>query len=391
MPNFKNMTFKEFKEYADKEYGVKHKQTGKVYYVYWVTDKKDGVHYIGRRGTSMTDLQCDFFKYGTSSKRKARILSNPSDFIVTILRSFDNEGDASIYESYLHEKFEVEKNPCFWNESRQGITRATFFNTQKGSTTLYDKVEGKFRKVSKEEYSENKERYISHYKGVLWVIDKKTGEYIKVTREEYSQNKDKYLKNSTGKIVATDLVTGERTLFPKEEVLKNPERYKKAGSGTLTAIKRDTGEYVRIPVSEYDKKIYKIKSEEELYGTDLKTGKTLKLSKKEYYEKKARGEITSAATYHRKFVKVFDTIKKEYARLPIKEWEDNKERYKYHSSKESWEFLGKKREAVIKIPVYEISTGRRITISPEEYRSHKEKYIHARSKEGKEKFGGKND
>lgn len=59
-----------FSEYKDRCIG----KDGRAHYVYWVTDKLDGLHYIGKRSTKATsNLLLDFFGYGTSSFKKPLI------------------------------------------------------------------------------------------------------------------------------------------------------------------------------------------------------------------------------------------------------------------------------------------------------------------------------
>ena len=108
-----------FSEYKDRCIG----KDGRAHYVYWVTDKLDGLHYIGKRSTKATsNLLLDFFGYGTSSFKKPLIKEYKGErFVTTILKVFDNHLDSALYESYLHTKFEVEVNPKFWNKKIFGL------------------------------------------------------------------------------------------------------------------------------------------------------------------------------------------------------------------------------------------------------------------------------
>jgi hypothetical protein len=344
LKDIKLATYKDYKDYVDSLFKVEYKKDGKKHYVYWVTDLRDGMHYIGRRRTKQDNLIYDFFKYGTSSKRKKDILKFREEvFKVTILRVFETMGEASVYESYLHEKFEVEKNPNFWNEARQGVKQVTFFS-KSDKFTMFDNILKKYVKVSKEEYVRNKVRYSHFFEDTLSVRDKKTNEWVMVPRDYYWANKEQFLRNASGKIVATNLETGIRALYDKEEVEGNPSLFKKAASGTMTAIDNE-GNTCRIPVDEYRKNRDKFKnlSQGKVFVTDLKTGEPLVLTKEEYRDKRDKGEVKLTALTRPQFVKVLDLKDKVFKKLPKEEFEADRERYKYCTSKEAYDFLGKTR------------------------------------------------
>lgn len=92
---------------------------GFTHYVYRVKDLTDGKYYYGSRSTELENLFEDFSTYGTSSKRKYEILNNSSAFKVKILKFFDNKSDMYIYESFLHDYFNVKDHNLFFNEANQ--------------------------------------------------------------------------------------------------------------------------------------------------------------------------------------------------------------------------------------------------------------------------------
>ncbi len=91
---------------------------GRNHYVYRVT--KDREHYYGSR----TDLNEDTIgvTYFTSSCNKnfaKDFKANPKNYKVKIIKSFNNPGDKILFESYLHQKFDVKNHDNFINRANQ--------------------------------------------------------------------------------------------------------------------------------------------------------------------------------------------------------------------------------------------------------------------------------
>lgn len=118
------MKFKTFKKY--REYHLHHPKTsklifdvdGRTHYVYRISDLVSGLHYYGSRTTSNAPRK-DILSYCTSSSRKNEIKENRDSFRFKIIRVFDNPAEKILYESFLHQLFDVKTNKFFWNKSNQ--------------------------------------------------------------------------------------------------------------------------------------------------------------------------------------------------------------------------------------------------------------------------------
>lgn len=91
-----------------------------LYYVYRVTNIIDNTYYYGSRISKKENILDDFWQYCTSGKQKKNIKNyKTTKFKVKILKVFDNSGDMIIYESFLHQYFDVKLHESFFNESNQ--------------------------------------------------------------------------------------------------------------------------------------------------------------------------------------------------------------------------------------------------------------------------------
>lgn len=130
------------KTYKEYDYRVKRDERidkldftgdGRTHYVYRVSDVSKNIHYYGSRVSSQSNLEDDFWNYGSSGKLKESILKHGSTkYKLKIIKSFDNYGDRIIYESYLHQYFDVRNHERFANKANQkpfGFT--CFFDEEK--------------------------------------------------------------------------------------------------------------------------------------------------------------------------------------------------------------------------------------------------------------------
>ena len=105
---------------------------GRQYYVYRITDIKSNTYYYGSRIKQHEDILEDFWSYCTSSCKKKDIMANTDNYTVKIVRIFDNSVDMYMYESFLHNYFNVKENNLFWNKTNQqpwGFDRTNSINT----------------------------------------------------------------------------------------------------------------------------------------------------------------------------------------------------------------------------------------------------------------------
>ncbi len=91
---------------------------GRTHYAYRVSRLLEVSHYYG----SHTDISVDTIgtEYYTSSKYlEESFKANPENYKIKIIRRFDNPGDKILFESYLHQYFDVKSHDSFINRSNQ--------------------------------------------------------------------------------------------------------------------------------------------------------------------------------------------------------------------------------------------------------------------------------
>ena len=118
---------------------------GRVYYVYRVTEIKTNNHYYGSRIKVKEQIDDDFWFYCTSSKRKKIIKENKQDYKVKIIKIFNNHGDMILWESFLHQYFNVKKHNNFFNESNQtpfGFSTCGISPSKEQRLALSKKIKG---------------------------------------------------------------------------------------------------------------------------------------------------------------------------------------------------------------------------------------------------------
>lgn len=94
-------------------------------YVYRITNHLTGMHYYGVRSSKVQPKLDLGVKYKSSSSDKAFIQeqrTNPQNFRYKIVRQFETRKEAMACEIKLHNKFEVGKNPKFYNKAKQTST-----------------------------------------------------------------------------------------------------------------------------------------------------------------------------------------------------------------------------------------------------------------------------
>ncbi len=118
------MTLKRYKEEILKDpraYKLDFNIDGRLHYVYRVS--KLGEHYYGSK-TELVGLieETIGIKYFTSSKNfdwRADFKTNPDEYKVKVIRRFNNKADKIIFESYLHQYFDVKNKSNFINRMNQ--------------------------------------------------------------------------------------------------------------------------------------------------------------------------------------------------------------------------------------------------------------------------------
>ncbi len=115
------MSFKKYKEWILKDprsEKLDFNPDGRNHYVYRVSKEE---HYYGSKSELIGVLgESIGIKYFTSSNYlEESFKANPKDYKVKIIRTFDNPADKILFESYLHQKFDVKSHDSFINRSNQ--------------------------------------------------------------------------------------------------------------------------------------------------------------------------------------------------------------------------------------------------------------------------------
>jgi hypothetical protein len=98
----------------------------KYHYVYSIVNTKNGMAYIGVRSSDVepsSDLGIIYFSSSSDSNFINEQLECKELFQYNVLEIFKNREDAIKLEIDLHKKFNVGKNPMFYNKSRQTSTK----------------------------------------------------------------------------------------------------------------------------------------------------------------------------------------------------------------------------------------------------------------------------
>ena len=102
----------------------------KYHYTYWITNIKDGKHYIGVRSSNNHPIKDLGLKYFTSKRKDGKIDKdfithqkiNHQDYEYKIVGMFPTRGLAVLNEIELHETYDVKNNDSFYNKSNQTST-----------------------------------------------------------------------------------------------------------------------------------------------------------------------------------------------------------------------------------------------------------------------------
>ncbi len=91
---------------------------GRLHYVYRIS--KDNLHYYGSK-TDEDELTigCGYYTSSYDKKFREEFKANPEKYKIKVVSIFTNRSECIIYESYLHQKFNVKDHPNFINRSNQ--------------------------------------------------------------------------------------------------------------------------------------------------------------------------------------------------------------------------------------------------------------------------------
>lgn len=118
------MTYKEYK--TINEHKVKNTKVivDRYFYVYRITDKETNMHYYGSRVSEKSPKEDLGIVYLSSSSNKEFISKQKADkgkFKYKVVKVCTSNVEKQLFESYLHEKFNVGANNLFYNKVKQTV------------------------------------------------------------------------------------------------------------------------------------------------------------------------------------------------------------------------------------------------------------------------------
>jgi len=191
---------------------------GREHYVYRVTDGETGEYYYGShtpaKGKIYNSLKEEFFTYGTSGKRKKLILKCKMDrYYVKILKVFNNAADKIIYESFLHQYFNVRDHNKFWNDNNQTPFKFLISNKiriDNGKKISKTKANPIWKEKNRESFKRGKVKELKTKSSFIW---KNT-----VQKEQIRKYKEWYYTGNNAEIRNNKI---SKTLLSEEWAEKN--------------------------------------------------------------------------------------------------------------------------------------------------------------------------
>jgi hypothetical protein len=124
------------------------------HYVYRITNIVLNKFYYGSRSTNRIPSEDIGFYYFSSSRDKDFMLdqiNNPQNYLYKVVSIFDNKDDALNFEIRLHLKFNVAKNPKFYNKANATSTSFSITGTELSQETKKKMSEARRGRVVSDE------------------------------------------------------------------------------------------------------------------------------------------------------------------------------------------------------------------------------------------------
>ena len=241
----------------------------KYNYFYKITNNVNGHFYYGIHSTN--NINDGYMGSGIALKRAFKKYGI-ENFSKEIIKYFDTRKEAAKYEEENVTMSLINEEDCY------NIVPGGEKYPCVGMTTMYDNNEKVFALVASEKYQLDKKRYSPIGKGMVCATEKITGKRKMVSTEEYYKNKEQYTHHTSGKVLAKDK-NGKIFLVEKnDERLENGElnytqtgvRHTKEWSDKVKEIFKEIGHQQGSKNSQYGKlwvykgtKAISIKKEEE--------------------------------------------------------------------------------------------------------------------------------
>lgn len=223
---------------------------GRYYYVYRITDKINKKHYYGSRVSvehPKMDLGLVYMSSSNDIEFKKDQEEYPQRFKYKIVRIFENNIDKILYESFLHQYFNVKNHKKFINRSNQ---RPSGFDTT-GFISCKHKETHQTVLVSKQEFNKN-DNLVGLASGMVNCFDKNTGVIKQVTKYEFDESEE-LVGVSKGKITCYDNTMGKYTQLDVDEFAseENEGRYTTVNTGMVSCKSIITGEQLQVSKEQF--------------------------------------------------------------------------------------------------------------------------------------------
>lgn len=184
------------------------------HYFYKITNNINNHFYYGIHTTS--NLNDGYMGSGTALRRAFKNYGI-ENFSKEIIKFFDSREELELYEAKIVNRDLLANNTCY-NIALGGKSPNTI-----DTVSVIDK-NGKCFRVHKNDPRYLDGSLVSVSKGYLTAYNKDTDEYVFITKDEYKNNRDKYLANGAGKILVYDK-NGKLFQIELEEFYKNKNNY----------------------------------------------------------------------------------------------------------------------------------------------------------------------
>jgi len=184
-----------------------------IYYIYLIEDLNPPTEkylYLGKR---KTNLPLELDPYMGSSKDKefrSRLKSSPSEFKRHILSMHSNEIELSLEEIRLHELYNVDKNPAYYNKQKQ---KSTGFDAT-GFCAYRHIVSGEIEWLSTDDYRVLDGTYVGHLTDIGNYKHNITGISKSLSITDPLVLDGTYVGITTGYCIYKHSITGERKYLP---------------------------------------------------------------------------------------------------------------------------------------------------------------------------------
>lgn len=200
------------------------KQTTKFHYVYRITSIIENKHYYGSRSSILPPKEDLGFKYFTSSRDKEFVSDlklNTNNYKLKIVSVFLNRNAAMLLEIKLHNKFDVGKNPNFYNKCKATSTGFSMEGIKQSETTKIKRSESLIGRKSSPETKAKLSKL-------------KIGDLNPAKREDIR------LKISKSKLGNTNMLGKTHSIETKEKISKSNKGKISWNRGTVNEISEET-------------------------------------------------------------------------------------------------------------------------------------------------------